>query len=78
MQELGRGDALIFNGVIDGEEEARIILVDCGIDRLLQNAVARFENGALGLVFLDGLGEQHERHQGVALIVGTFIIIAVG
>ena len=76
-------DAFKFNSIdyllkpIDREELARIALLDRRSDRFENDAVTMLEDFTLRLILLDRLGEQDERHQGVALIVRSFGIVAV-
>ena len=71
-------DALVRHRVVDREEAAGVAGLDQRVDRLEQHAVAAAEDAAPRLVARDRAGEGHERGQRVTLVVGAFLVIAVG
>ena len=77
MQEFLRGYALIFDGVIDREEQATIVLMNGGVNRFFEDAITACENRPLGLIRLNRLGKQHKGHQRITLIIRPFIVIAI-
>jgi hypothetical protein len=71
-------DALVQDGIVDREEQAAIAGLHQRIDSLQQHAITAREDLPLRLVAFDGVGEQQERRQCIALVVRAFLVVSVG
>ncbi len=71
-------DALVQDRIVDREEQAAIAGLHQHIHRLQQHAIATREDLPLRLIAFDGVGEQQERRQCIALVVGAFLVVAIG